>query len=368
MASGFIQVEPDSTGKQIQTFENTIGGEDVHAQASVLTDSSGAEKTSFTVTGTVNVGNFPITQPVSGTVNVGNFPANQTVAGTVTANQGGTWYIQSLNSSVTTIQPNASNFLATVSGTVAATQSGDWTVKSSNASNFLSTVAGTVTAIQSNASNFLTTVSGTVSTNTNLSLIAGTTTATNSGLSTAGTQRVVIATDQPALTNKLLVTPDANTSFNLGQVGGSAVSSAGAGIQRVGIAGSTGANYVESVTGIQDVMPRKRTASTGLAPSYISGRINTSTTTTIVAATCYLSSLHICCVNSGAAWSMKVQDGQAVPIVFIPNCILNNIVTGSNNPLFAYSFAEPILFTSGINVVTVGGAAGNVDYRATYWQ
>jgi hypothetical protein len=39
--------------------------------------------------------------------------------------------------------------------------------------------------------------------------------AVNSGNKSAGTQRVVIATDQPALTNKLLVTPDANVKVNV---------------------------------------------------------------------------------------------------------------------------------------------------------
>lgn len=39
---------------------------------------------SSNVSGTVNVGNFPATQPVSGTVNVGNLPVTQPVSGTVT--------------------------------------------------------------------------------------------------------------------------------------------------------------------------------------------------------------------------------------------------------------------------------------------
>lgn len=311
------------------------------------------------VSGTVNVGNFPATQPVSGTVNVGNFPASQAVTGTVTADQGGTWYVQSINSTLTVNSTNASNFLATVSGTVAATQSGSWTVQQSNASNFLSTVSGTVTAVQSNASNFLATVSGTVAatqSGTNWTIdsekIVGTTIDVNSGVKSAGTQRVVIATDQPQLTNKLLVTPDANTAFNLAQIGGTTL--------------------IDSVDGIIDVMPRKRTASTGLSPSYISGRINTSTTTTIVAATCYLSSLHMTCVNTGAAWALKVQDGQATARVLIPNFVLNvNFSPGGGlafgNPIML-SYAEPILCTTGINVVTVGGSAGNIDYFATYWQ
>lgn len=60
---------------------------------------------------------------------------------------------------------------------------------------------------------------------TNVAQLAGTTTDTNSGNKSAGTLRVVIATDQPQLTNKLLVTPDsvalpANQSVNVSQVAG----------------------------------------------------------------------------------------------------------------------------------------------------
>lgn len=78
-------------------------------------------------------------------------------------------------------------------------------------------------------------VSGTVTTSppanasTNVAQIAGTATDVNSGLKSAGTIRVVLATDQPALTNKLLVTPDsvalpANQSVNVAQMGGVATS------------------------------------------------------------------------------------------------------------------------------------------------
>jgi hypothetical protein len=74
-------------------------------------------------------------------------------------------------------------------------------------------------------------VSGTVTTSppsnasTNVAQLAGTATSVNSGTKDAGTLRVVLATDQPALTNKLLVTPDsvalpANQSVNVNQYGG----------------------------------------------------------------------------------------------------------------------------------------------------
>lgn len=63
----------------------------------------------------------------------------------------------------------------------------------------------------------------------NVSQLNGTTTDTNSGNKSAGTLRVVLATDQPALTNKLLVTPDsvalpANQSVNVNQIAGTATS------------------------------------------------------------------------------------------------------------------------------------------------
>jgi len=80
---------------------------------------------------------------------------------------------------------------------------------------------------------------------TDQTTIAGTALDVNSGNKSAGTQRVVLATDQPALTNKLLVTPDsvalpANQSVNVSQINavtplmGNGVT--GTGSQRVTIA------------------------------------------------------------------------------------------------------------------------------------
>lgn len=60
-----------------------------------------------------------------------------------------------------------------------------------------------------------------------------TTVDTNSGNKSNSTLRVVLATDQPQLTNKLLVTPDANSSVNLNQVAGNSVT-AGAGAVAAG--------------------------------------------------------------------------------------------------------------------------------------
>lgn len=258
----------------------------------------------------------------------------------IPATQAGTWYLQSINGTSQVNSPNASNFLATIQGTV--------------------------TAIQSNASNFLATVSGTVSANCNISQIGGTTVATNSGTLTAGTQRVVIATDQPQLTNKLLVTPDANSSFSLGMVAGQAISSAATGIPRVGVVGSNGVNYVESVAGVRDTMPRKRDATAGLSPVYYVGRITSKTTTTVTAATAYASVIKVSTSNIGTAATLNILD-----IAGNPNRTLAAVnVPGGNMILGNYleSYAEPIKFTNGIQIITGGTTFGDCNVAITYWQ
>ena len=79
MADGFITVAPDSTGKSLQTFENTIGGEDVHAEAVALVDSSGAYISTLPVS---IAGNINVSASVAtGAANM----ANGQVAATTTA-------------------------------------------------------------------------------------------------------------------------------------------------------------------------------------------------------------------------------------------------------------------------------------------
>lgn len=103
----------------------------------------------------------------------------------------------------------------------------------------------------------------------NVAQLAGTTTDTNSGNKSAGTLRVVLATDQPQLTAKLLVTPDsvalpANQSVNVAQMGGAATSMntgvRDAGTQRVTVA----TNDVVPVSGTVTTSPPAN-ASTNVA-------------------------------------------------------------------------------------------------------
>ena len=94
----------------------------------------------------------------------------------------------------------------------------------------------------------------------NVKQLNGTTVDTNSGVKSAGTLRVVLATDQPQLTNKLLVTPDANSAVNVAQMNGVAVTMgngvAGTGVQRVAIASDNTAFTVNAAqSGTWTVQP-----------------------------------------------------------------------------------------------------------------
>jgi hypothetical protein len=120
-------------------------------------------------------------------------------------------------------------------------------------------------------------VSGTVTTtppsnaSTNVSQIAGTTADTNSGVKSAGTLRVVLATDQPQLTAKLLVTPDsvalpANQSVNMAQVGGTtAVNGGVAGSLAVGGNNTNNTAITQNpvLTGIEALSTQPAAATTG---------------------------------------------------------------------------------------------------------
>lgn len=89
----------------------------------------------------------------------------------------------------------------------------------------------------------------------NVNQIAGTSASVNSGTKDNGTLRVVLATDQPQLTNKLLVTPDANSAINVAQINGITPlmgnGTTGTGSQRVTIASDNTAFSVNSTLGTE---------------------------------------------------------------------------------------------------------------------
>lgn len=115
----------------------------------------------------------------------------------------------------------------------------------------------------SNTNNFNVNLAASAATvTTNVAQLAGTTTSVNSGTKDNGTLRVVIATDQPALTNKLLVTPDsvalpANQSVNVNQFAGSnaltGAGAGGAGVPRVTVSNDSTVGLVAGTAEIGNV-------------------------------------------------------------------------------------------------------------------
>jgi hypothetical protein len=67
MADSFIAVAPDSTGKKLQTYKNTIGADEVHSEAVTLSTSAGVEITTLPVkiTGAATMANGQVTASTS---------------------------------------------------------------------------------------------------------------------------------------------------------------------------------------------------------------------------------------------------------------------------------------------------------------
>lgn len=214
-----------------------------------------------------------------------------TVDGTVAATQSGSWSI---------VQATASSLNATVVGTgtfaVQAAQSGAWTVSGTGTAGSAATGVLTVQGIAS-MTPLLATLSGTnniatVSTVTSLTQFNGNAIDTNSGTKSAGTLRVVLATDQPALTNKLLVTPDAGSTVQQvpGTTGGlsySVANPSAASNNKTQAKGSAGQVYFISIQNISS------------APVYL--KMFDKTSASVTAGTTACDYQFMCPANSTAA-------------------------------------------------------------------
>jgi len=162
MANSYIAVAPDSTGKKLQTFENTIAGQVVEAEAVTLVDSAGAELTvqADALTDT-QLRATPV--PVSGTVATGGLTDTQLratpvpVSGTVTATTGGLTDTQLRASAVpvslATVPShavtNAGTFAVQATGTVTSNPTAATTVASTalEASHVLKNSAGSLVSL-----------------------------------------------------------------------------------------------------------------------------------------------------------------------------------------------------------------------------
>lgn len=69
MSNALVQVPPDSTGKKIQTFENSISGQTVESQAVVIVGSDGIVVSSLPVTEAQTARTVSFTYNLNGTIN-----------------------------------------------------------------------------------------------------------------------------------------------------------------------------------------------------------------------------------------------------------------------------------------------------------
>jgi len=234
-ADGVTLATDDVGGVHYQIVKLTYGALD---SATLVSTSNGLP---VAQQGTWNITN------VSGTVSLptgASTAAKQPALGTAGTASSDVISVQGI-ASMTPLQvaDNAGSLTVDNAGTFAvqAAQSGTWNV--TNVSGTVSLPTGAATAAKQpalgtagSASTDVITIQGIASMtkllvtpdsvalpanqSVNCAQLAGTATDTNSGNKSAGTLRVVLATDQPQLTNKLLVTPDANSAVNVAQING----------------------------------------------------------------------------------------------------------------------------------------------------
>ena len=177
-----------TAGSAIPTKLLQVGGSDGTNARAISTTSGGAVKVDISGTSAnstaIKVDNSAVTQPVSGTVSI---TANSSVN------------VAQMNG-VTTLMGNGTTGTGSQRVTIASDNT-PFAIKTDQ------TTHGTTDLVAAD-----------------ITKVGGTAVDSNSGNKSNGTMRVVLATDQPALTNKLLVTPDANSSVNISQVGGNAIS------------------------------------------------------------------------------------------------------------------------------------------------
>lgn len=105
-------------------------------------------------------------------------------------------------------------------------------------------------------------------------------------------------------------------------------------------------------------------ARSGRTQSSAASRITSNTTTTVTGSTAYVSTIVVACSGAGTTWTLTVQNREGTPKVLVPAMTMAVPTAGP----VVIQFAEPVLMTSGIDVVTAGTTAGTVDVFVTYWQ
>lgn len=183
----------------------------------------------------------------------------------------------------------------------------------------------------------------------------------DSGVKSAKTLRVVIATDQPQLTNKLLVTPDANSAVNVAQING---------VTPLMGAGNTGTGSPRvTIASDQVAIPVKQNPQTSGGCSTASGSIQAAATS-IKASAGQLYSLIIGNSNTAPVYAQlfdlatgSVTLGTTTPkmSIFVP---AGGALVWALDSGIAFATAITIAFTT--SRAGSGAPSNSVDYNAAY--
>ncbi len=109
------------------------------------------------------------------------------------------------------------------------------------------------------------------------------------------------------------------------------------------------------------VREKKYVGATQLAMIPYAAHITTNTTTTPTSSTAYISAILVTCTAAGTTETIVIRNKEGTPKVIYQSPTL----TVGTVPI---PLPEPIIATSGIDIVTAGSAAATVDVFVTYWQ
>ena len=251
---------------------------------------------------------------------------------------------------------------ATVSGTVAASQSGAWSVSITGTPAV--SVSGSVAVTQSGSWSLAANQS------VNLAQLASTTPDTNSGLKSAGTLRVVIATDQVQLSNALkvdgsavtqpvsgTVSITANSAVNVAQINGVAPSTgngaSGTGVQRVTLASDS--------TGQVSLAPK---TSGGLSVSRTISAASTNATS-VKASAGQLYSVMASNTNAAARY-LKIYNKASAPTVGSDTPVMTILIPPNSSGVvatwesgLAFGTGIALALTTGVTDADTGAVAAN---------
>lgn len=124
------------------------------------------------------------------------------------------------------------------------------------------------------------------------------------------------------------------------------------------VANQTNSNQKTQITNFPATQPISGsvTANTNLIPvgtslNTYSVRITTSTTTTPISSTCYISSITIVTTAGQAATTLTIQDKSGTPLILVDGLATTSTLVGTPPVL---NFQTPIKMTGGIDIVTAG--------------